>query len=292
MTHHRIQQIFDETGWVLADGATGTNLFRAGLETGYPPELWNVERPEDVAALHNSFIDAGAQLILTNSFGGTAHRLRLHGAEARVAELNEAAARIARKAGDLLWIETMSSLEEIKAAIEAAAAVGLPAATCMTFDTAARSMMGITPADFASQSTAFGAAYIGANCGIGPAELLHSVSKILVDAKVPVIAKGNCGIPAYVDGAIHYHGTPELMAAYACFARDAGVTIIGGCCGTTEVHVRAMRTALESVPRRPFDQEAADAALGVAWKDVPTPDNAGDTKQSTGRRRGRRRDRG
>ena len=82
------------------------------------------------------------------------------------------------------------------------------------------------------------------------------------------------------------------MAAYACLARDAGVTIIGGCCGTTEVHVRAMRTALESVHRRPFDQEAADATLGVAWKDVPTPDNAGDTKQSTGRRRGRRRDRG
>ena len=147
----------------------------------------------------------------------------------------------------------MSSLKEIKAAIEAAAAVGLPATIFMTFDTAARSMMGITPADFASQSTAFGAAYVGANCGIGPAELLHSVSKVLVDAKVPVIAKGNCGIPAYVDGANHYHGTPELMAAYAFLARNAGVTIIGGCCGTTtEVHVRAMRIALESVPRRPF----------------------------------------
>ena len=114
----------------------------------------------------------------------------------------------------------------------------------------------------------------------------------IVDAKVPVIAKGNCGIPAYVDGAIHYHGTPELMAAYACLARDVGVTIIGGCCGTTEVHVRAMRAALETVPRRLFDQKATDAALGVAWKDVPTPDNAGDTKQSTGRRRSRRRDRG
>ena len=192
----------------------------------------------------------------------------------------------------LLWIETISSLEEIKAAIEAAAAVGLPTAACMTFDTAARSMMGITRADFASQSTAFRAAYIGANCGIGPAELLHSVSKILVDAKVPVIAKGNCAIPAYVEGAIHYHGTPELMAAYACLACDAGVTIIGGCCGTTEAHFRAMLTALKSVSRRLFDQKAADAALGVAWKDVPTPDNAGDTKQATGRRRGRRRDRG
>ena len=101
MTHHRIQQIFDETGWVLADGATGTNLFRAGLETGYPPELWNVERPEDIAALHNSFIDAGAKLIPTNSFRGTDHRRRLHGAEARLAELNKAAARIACKPVDI-----------------------------------------------------------------------------------------------------------------------------------------------------------------------------------------------
>ena len=99
---------------------------------------------------------------------------------------------------------------------------------------------------------AFGAAFIGVNCGIRPAELLHSVSTILGCAKEPVIVKGNCGIPAYADGAIHYHGTPELMAAYACLARDAGVTIIGGCCGTTEVHVGAMRTALESVPRPSF----------------------------------------
>ena len=85
----------------MADGATGTNLFRAGLETGYPPELWNVERPEDIAALHNIFIDACAQLILTNSFWATAHRLRLRRAQARVAELNEAAARIASGANDV-----------------------------------------------------------------------------------------------------------------------------------------------------------------------------------------------
>lgn len=338
---YKLHDITAEQGWVLADGATGTNLFRAGLETGYPPELWNVERPDDITALHTSFIDAGSQLILTNSFGGTAHRLRLHGADARVAELNEAAAKIARRAADagrdrhgheivvvgsmgptgelfapmgaldhadalagftaqaealaaggvdLLWIETMSSLEEVSAAIEAATKVGLPAAACMTFDTAARSMMGITPADFASQSIGFGAAYVGANCGIGPAELLHSVTEILVDAEVPVIAKGNCGIPAYVDGAIHYHGTPELMAAYACLARDAGVSIIGGCCGTTEDHVSAMRQALQTTPPRPFDQEQANARLGTAWKDVPAPAETGDAKRRAGRRRGRRRD--
>jgi 5-methyltetrahydrofolate--homocysteine methyltransferase len=335
----RLHSILETTGWVLADGATGTNLFRAGLETGYPPELWNVERPEDITALHTSFIDAGSQLILTNSFGGTAHRLRLHAADDRVGELNLAAAKLARQAADdgrdrhgheivvagsigptgelfepmgaldhadalaafteqaealaaggvdLLWIETMSSLEEVKAAIEAASAVGLPAASCMTFDTAARSMMGVTPADFASKSIGFGADYVGANCGIGPAELLHSVSEIITTASVPVIAKGNCGIPAYLDGAIHYHGTPELMADYACLARDAGVRIIGGCCGTTPDHVAAMRAALVSTPQYPFDQDRVDAALGPAWKDLPSAVDQDSKKRTGGRRRSRR----
>ena len=335
----RLHSILETTGWVLADGATGTNLFRAGLETGYPPELWNVERPEYITALHTSFIDAGSQLILTNSFGGTAHRLRLHAADVRVGELNLAAAKLARQAADdgrdrhgheivvagsigptgelfepmgaldhadalaafteqaealaaggvdLLWIETMSSLEEVKAAIEAASAVGLPAASCMTFDTAARSMMGVTPADFASKSIGFGADYVGANCGIGPAELLHSVSEIITTASVPVIAKGNCGIPAYLDGAIHYHGTPELMADYACLARDAGVRIIGGCCGTTPDHVAAMRAALVSTPQYPFDQDRVDAALGPAWKDLPSAADQDSKKRTGGRRRSRR----
>ena len=80
MNTSRLNTILETTGWVLADGATGTNLFQTGLQTGYPPELWNVERPEEITALHTSFIDAGSQLILTNSFGGTAHRLRLHAA--------------------------------------------------------------------------------------------------------------------------------------------------------------------------------------------------------------------
>ena len=335
----RLHSILETTGWVLADGATGTNLFRAGLETGYPPELWNVERPEDITALHTSFIDAGSQLILTNSFGGTAHRLRLHAADDRVGELNLAAAKLARQAADdgrdrhgheivvagsigptgelfepmgaldhadalaafteqaealaaggvdLLWIETMSSLEEVKAAIEAASAVGLPAASCMTFDTAARSMMGVTPADFASKSIGFGADYVGANCGIGPAELLHSVSEIITTASVPVIAKGNCGIPAYLDGAIHYHGTPELMADYGCLARDAGVRIIGGCCGTTPDHVAAMRAALVSTPQYPFDQDQVDAALGPAWKELPSAADQDSKKRTGGRRRSRR----
>ena len=87
-----LAKIIATKGWCVADGATGTNLFGRGLETGYPPELWSVERPDDILWLHNSFIDAGSDLILTNSFGGTTFRLKLHDAQDRVAELNERAA--------------------------------------------------------------------------------------------------------------------------------------------------------------------------------------------------------
>ena len=333
-----LDQILDQTGWILADGATGTNFFKQGLETGYPPELWNVERPDEVSALHAAFIDAGSQLILTNSFGGTAHRLKLHKAQDRVGELNSAGARIARQAADdgrertgrpvvvagsmgptgelfapmgaldyddalaaftaqasaladggadLLWVETMSSLEEVQAAIDAAATTGLPVAACMTFDTAAKTMMGVSPAEFARLSSGFGAGFVGANCGIGPAELLHSVRGMLPVVDMPVIAKGNCGIPAYVDGGIHYNGTPELMADYACFVRDAGMTVIGGCCGTTPDHIAAMAAALQSTPRRPFDPEAAEAALGKPWKDVPAAPEDKAPRRERGRRRRR-----
>jgi 5-methyltetrahydrofolate--homocysteine methyltransferase len=340
------EELLDDGGVILADGATGTNFFKKGLETGYPPELWNVERPDEVIDLHTSFIDAGSRLILTNSFGGTAHRLKLHEAQDRVGELNLAAAKLARRAADdgrdrhgesvlvagsmgptgelfapmgaldyddalqaftaqaealaeggadLLWVETMSSLEEVKAAIDAARSCGLAVAACMTFDTAARTMMGVFPADFARQSAAFGASLVGANCGIGPAELLHSVRGMLPATEMPVIAKGNCGIPSYVEGEIHYHGTPELMGHYACYARDAGIRVIGGCCGTTPAHVAAMAAALKATPRRDFDPVAAEAVLGTPWKDLPTPPdgNADDTAGAArGRARGRRRSRG
>ena len=95
-----LERLLETTGWVLADGATGTNFFNRGLETGYPPELWNVEHPDEVTALHAYFIEAGSQLVLTNSFGGNAHRLKLHNAQDRVHEMNSAGARIARHAAD------------------------------------------------------------------------------------------------------------------------------------------------------------------------------------------------
>jgi methionine synthase I (cobalamin-dependent) len=333
-----LSNLINAKGWCVADGATGTNLFNRGLETGYPPELWSVERPDDVLWLHNGFLQAGSDLILTNSFGGTGFRLKLHNAQDRTQALNIAAAKLARKAVDthfgatgkkavvagsigptgelfeplgnlthssaiagfyeqadalaeggvdVLWIETMSSNEEVAAAIEAAKATGLPICATMTFDTASRSMMGVMPADFAEFVRGLGANFVGANCGIGPAELLHSVRGILAaSGSLPVVAKGNCGIPAYVDGAIHYHGTPELMAEYALFARDAGAKIIGGCCGTSPAHVEAMVAALDKTPPRDFDEVAMVAALGEAWANGNIENSGEDDR---GKRRSRRR---
>ena len=330
--------IIEDRGWCVADGATGSNFFGRGLEAGYPPELWCLERPDDVLWLHRAFLSAGSDLILTNSFGGNALRLKLHNAQDRVHELNSAAARLARQAvteheeatgrravvagsmgptgelfapmgalgyeqavacftdqaealaeggADVLWIETMSANEEVAAAAEAGKKTGLPVCATMTFDTAKRSMMGVTPADFAREAEQLGLSLMGSNCGVGPAELMHSTRELLaVNSPIPVVAKGNCGIPEYVDGAIHYHGSPELMAQYAVFARDAGAKIIGGCCGTTPVHVAAMVQALNSTPVSPFDPVAMETALGIAWKDLPPQDGAQADKPA---RRGRRR---
>ncbi|MGL6183638.1 MAG: betaine--homocysteine S-methyltransferase [Aestuariivirga sp.] len=285
--------------WLLADGATGTNYFQMGLESGDAPEMWNLEHPERVRDLHRRFIAAGADIILTNTFGGNRHRLKLHNAQDRVAEINVAAVKNARaeadaagravyvggsigptgeilepvgtlshddavaafaeqamalKAGgaDVLWIETMSSEEELKAAVEGAAKASLPIVTTMSFDTNGRTMMGITPKAFGAITAALPVqpVAIGANCGVGASELIATVlgiSEARPDAAV--VAKGNCGIPQYVDGHIHYTGTPELMADYARIALDAGARIIGGCCGTSPEHLAAMRKSLESYSR-------------------------------------------
>ncbi len=149
----------------------------------------------------------------------------------------------------MLWIETMSSEEELRAAVEGAAKAGLPIVTTMSFDTNGRTMMGITPKAFGAltASLATQPVAIGANCGVGASELIATVLGITAARPdAAVVAKGNCGIPQYVDGHIHYTGTPELMADYARIALDAGARIIGGCCGTSPEHLAAMRKSLES----------------------------------------------
>ncbi|MDC1379944.1 betaine--homocysteine S-methyltransferase [Octadecabacter sp.] len=323
--------------WLLADGATGTTLFNMGLQSGDAPEFWNFEHRDRITALYQGAVDAGSDLFLTNTFGGNASRLKLHGGEGKVHEINKVAAEIARevvdksgrtvvvagsvgptgdimvpmgslthesavemfheqaeglKAGgaDVLWCETISAPEEYKAAAEAFALADMPWCGTMSFDTAGRTMMGLTSADMVKMvgklpnpPLAF-----GANCGVGASDLLRTVLGFqAAGPDVPMIAKGNAGIPKYVDGHIHYDGTPDLMADYACLARDSGATIIGGCCGTTPNHLRAMRNALETRPKGALPTlEAIAEALGGFSSASDGTDGAGPTRAP---RRGRRR---
>ena len=332
---NKVTQLISEKGFVLADGAIGTNLFAKGLMTGDAPELWNIEQSDKITDLHQEFVNAGSDIILTNSFGGTGYRMKLHHLEDRVDEMNHSAAKIARRVADsadrqiivggsigptgelfaplgaldeegaiaaftmqaqaladggadILWIETMSSVEELQAAVRAAKTTGLPVYATMTFDTAGRTMMGIQPAELALQAKQLGLDGFGANCGIGPAELLDTIFGFIEadrDAS-GVIAKGNCGIPAYDNGKIHYHGTPELMADYACAAYRAGAQIIGGCCGTTAAHIAAMHKALSALTEKPpISRAMAADILGAPWANIPQA-------PQTGASRNRRRKRG
>jgi 5-methyltetrahydrofolate--homocysteine methyltransferase len=183
----------------------------------------------------------------------------------------------------------MSSEEELKAAVEGAATAGLPIVTTMSFDTNGRTMMGITPKAFGAITAALPVqpVAIGANCGVGASELVATVlgiSEARPDAAV--VAKGNCGVPQYVDGHIHYTGTPELMADYARIALDAGAKIIGGCCGTSPEHLAAMRKSLESYNRgeRPT-VEVIEARLGPVSQLAKGVDTAAAGAAARGARR-------
>ncbi|WP_171211540.1 betaine--homocysteine S-methyltransferase [Ruegeria sp. HKCCA5426] len=313
---------------ILADGATGTNLFNMGLQSGDAPELWNVDSPEKIKALYQGSVDAGSDLFLTNTFGGTSARLKLHDAQNRVAELNRVGAELGRevadkagrpvivagsvgptgeimepigslshagavemfheqaealKAGgaDVLWLETISAPEEFRAAAEAFALADMPWCGTMSFDTAGRTMMGVTSADLAQlvETLPNPPVAFGANCGTGASDILRTVLGFVAQGtERPVISKGNAGIPKYVNGHIHYDGTPELMGQYAAMARDSGATIIGGCCGTMPAHLRKMREALDTTScgsRPTLDQitEAlgpfSSASDGTEGADVP-----------------------
>jgi len=148
---------------------------------------------------------------------------------------------------DVLWLETMYAMEELEAALDAVKAFGLPVCATMSFDTAGKTMMGITPANLAMKAKELVLSGFGANCGIGASDLLATITDISrnVDADTTVIAKANCGIPEFKEGSIVYTGTEILMADYVHLAMNSGAKIIGGCCGTTFGHIKAMRLAMD-----------------------------------------------
>ncbi|MBI3506587.1 MAG: betaine--homocysteine S-methyltransferase [Proteobacteria bacterium] len=321
-----------EASVLLADGATGTNLFDMGLTSGDAPEMWNDRHPDRIARLHKSFVDAGADIILTNSFGCNARRLKLHNLEARTRDLNRIAASIARdiadaagrpvvvagsvgptgdlfaplgvlteaeavdvfveqieglKLGgaDVVWIETMSAPEEMRTAAMAAARVGMPYTLTASFDTAGRTMMGMQPHALVDFATALipPPLAVGANCGVGASDLVVSILAMTASlSAIPIVAKANAGIPTVHGDHVHYSGTPETMTRYAHLAIDSGARIVGGCCGTSPVHLAAMRRAIDThlAGARPA-RSTVEAQLGAL---VSPPVEGEPAPRRTGRR--------
>ena len=290
-----LDRLLAEKRYLLADGATGTNLFDMGLTSGDAPELWITQHPDRIQALHRKFVEAGADIILTNTFGCNRRRMALHGLQDETRHYNRLAAQLARDVvkdagrpivvagsvgptGDLLaplgaltedeavdvfleqmqglndggvdviWIETMSAVEEMRAAARAAAQLDMPYVLTASFDTAGRTMMGTTPDNLTVTLQQFVPPpfAIGANCGVGASDLIASVlAMTAADPNAIVVAKANCGIPRVSGDKVHYTGTPELMQDYVRLAIDSGARIVGGCCGTSPEHLTAMRKALD-----------------------------------------------
>ena len=290
----RWRAVLADNPTVVADGAMGTMLFSAGLQFGDPPEVWNLTQPEVIRRIHRAYLDAGSQILMTNTFGGNRLRLSLHGLESRVGELNQTAAILLRTevdaagghalvAGDigpsgaimaptgtleyeeavdvfaeqaaalvaggvdLIWIETMSALEEVQAAIEGVRRVspGIALIATMTFDTRGHTMMGVSPEQAVMALTAWGADAVGGNCGNGPDELIPVVARMhAVAPDALLVAKSNAGMPELIDMRAVYRAEPSVMATQALAMKAAGATIVGACCGSTPDHLRAMTAAL------------------------------------------------
>ena len=234
---------------------------------------------------------AGRPVVVAGSMGPTGEIMEPMGPLSHAAAVeifHEQAEGLKAGGADVLWVETISAPEELRAAAEAARLAAMPWCITMSFDTAGRTMMGTTSAAMSRLVSRLDhppVAY-GANCGTGAADLVRTVMGF--EGALPVIAKGNAGIPKYHDGHIHYDGTPALMADYAVLARDAGATIIGGCCGTTPEHLRSMRAALEAAPKGPVPElETVAAKLGGFSSDSDGTDGRGPVRERRSRRRAR-----
>lgn len=291
---NKFQALLAGSRALLADGAMGTMLFEAGLESGDSPQAWNLAHPERVRAVHRAYLDAGSQIVLSNTFGGNRYRLARHNLQAQLAELNRAGAALLRAevddaggsalaAGDmgptgelfaplgklayadavdayaeqaaallaggvdLIWVETMSALEEVHAAIEGVRRVSadVPVIMTMTFEKHGRTMMGVTPQQAMRSATEWGASAVGGNCGTGPQELLAIIRTLRSLAPdMPLVFKPNAGVPELIDGKTTYNATAASMAQCAIAAIREGARIIGACCGSTPGHIRAMREAI------------------------------------------------
>lgn len=276
----------------IFDGAMGTMLQNAGLPPGSCPELWNLEQPNAITAIHKSYIEHGADIIETNTFGANRIKLTHYGLQDKVSLLNTAGVQAARAAcgpttkiagsvgptgkliaplGDLTFdyayevfleqiraleqagvdmiiIETIIDMQEMRAALLAAKAASNKPIICqMSFGVDGRTVTGTDPTTAATILDAMGADVIGANCSLGPAQLLPIAQKLAQATSRPISIQSNAGMPSLINKQTVFPMSPEEMGSWASKLAMAGVRYIGGCCGTTPQHIEAMQQAVTNI---------------------------------------------
>jgi methionine synthase I (cobalamin-dependent)/5,10-methylenetetrahydrofolate reductase len=298
-----LDRLLDPAQVIVADGAMGTMLYARGVFINQCYDELNLRAPELVRGVHEEYVRAGAELIETNSFGANRAKLTQYGLESQVAEINRAAARLAREAAgddvlvagavgplgvrieplgptareearamfaeqmralaeggaDLFLLETFGDLHEIEQAVLAAREVNpaMPIVAQMTIGTDGCTPFGASPEDVVRALDALGVEVIGLNCSVGPQAILDAVEKMSPLTQRKISAMPNAGMPRDVGGRSMYMASPEYMASYARHLVHAGAKIVGGCCGTTPEHIRAIAQGI-----RPLAPRKQHSALG------------------------------
>lgn len=292
MTRKQFREMIEKRVIVL-DGATGTNLQKAGMPSGVCPEQWILEHPQALIDLQRAYVEAGADIVYAPTFTANRIKLKEYGLEERLGEMTHALvalskeavsgtdtlvagdltmtgkqlepigdlpfetlievyreqARLLADAGvDLFVVETMMSLQETRAALIAIREVcDLPVMASLTYESDGRTLYGTDAKTAMVVLQSLGADAVGLNCSTGPAEMVSAVKEMRGVANIPVLAKPNAGLPQLADGVTVYRMTPEEFAAAGAALVEAGASIVGGCCGTTPAHIRALTDAVKGI---------------------------------------------
>jgi len=297
----------------IFDGAMGTMLQQAGLPAGDCPERWNLNQPTAVTAIHRQYVESGADIIETNTFGANRVKLKHYGLDNQVAKINVEAVKAARAACgprtriagsvgptgkfiaplgelsfndaydvyyeqisalgnagvDLIIIETIIDIQEMRVALLAAkAATDKPVICQLSFGADGRTLTGTDPSTAAVILEALGADVIGANCSLGPAQLLPIITTLATVCALPISVQPNAGMPELIQGQTLFPMGPEELAAWAPKLIAAGATYLGGCCGTTPNHIKAMRQAVDGIQASPRATPPSRTALTSRSKTI------------------------